>query len=127
MSTLEKHTVILVFPSVYGVQSPCCRKISSVVALAKGTIIMTLMAKAPKKPKPGRTPRKGDGQTTTRDNQGGFRAFDPALLDALDAYAKTQDRSRNYIMNQLLEQALRQLGYWPWPPPSAPTPNVPSE
>lgn len=62
-----------------------------------------------------RTPSRGG---SSRDNQGGFRAFDPLLLEALDTYAKTLDRSRNYVMNDLLEKALRQLGFWPWPKPT---------
>lgn len=73
---------------------------------------MALMADKKKK-RPGRTPNRGK----TRDNQGGFRAFDPRLLEALDAYAASLDRSRNYVMNQLMEKALRDLGFWPPPAP----------
>lgn len=72
------------------------------------------MAKEPDKKS--RTPgKKGKGKTT-RENQAGFRAFDPALIEALDAYAASlEDRSRNWVMNRLLEEALRDLGFWPWP------------
>lgn len=69
------------------------------------------MAKEPAK-KGSRTPNKG---SKTRDNQGGFRAFDPELIAALDAYAASKDRSRNYVMNEILEAALRQLGFYPVP------------
>lgn len=69
-----------------------------------------------KKRKPGRTPNKG----RTRDNQGGFRAFDSRLLTVLDAYAATLDRSRNYVINQMIEEALRKLGLWPPPDETLP-------
>lgn len=69
----------------------------------------------PKKKKPGsRTPKKGKGGAT-RDNQIGFRAFDPRMVEILDSYADSQDRSRNYIINKFIEDSLKNLGLWPPP------------
>ena len=42
-----------------------------------------------------------------------FRVDDPRLVDALDAYAESERRSRNMVIVLLLERALMQAGFWP--------------
>ena len=46
-----------------------------------------------------------------------FRADDRNIVLALDAFAKRTHRSRNSAIVALLEEALKEHGLWPWPPP----------
>lgn len=42
-----------------------------------------------------------------------FRVDDPQLIEALDAYAAGQRRSRNMAIVLLLEEGLERAGFWP--------------
>jgi hypothetical protein len=44
-----------------------------------------------------------------------FRVADERLVEALDAFAKSERRSRNMAIIILLEEALKARGFWPWP------------
>jgi hypothetical protein len=72
---------------------------------------MPVMAKKTKK-----SVDKSDGHKSA---QIPFRPDNPALVDALDAYAEHIRNSRNMAIVFLLEEALGKHGFWPWPRPSA--------
>lgn len=79
---------------------------------------MRLMAKNPKKPKKpteesGAEPQ-GEGDRH-KSPMTPFRADDPRLIAALDDYAESIRRSRNMAINLLLEEILKEKGFWPPP------------
>ncbi len=67
---------------------------------------------------------KGDAHKGT---QVPFRVDDLRLVEALDAYAESERRSRNMAIIILLEDALKAVGFWPWPRPSPPPTDTPAE
>jgi hypothetical protein len=70
-----------------------------------------MLSMAKKRPIKAEQPKPEQAQTPFR--------CDPALMDAIDAYAQDNRRSRNLAMVILLEQALKAVGYWPPPPAQA--------
>lgn len=41
----------------------------------------------------------------------------PELIEALTACAEAERRTRNVLIEILLEEGLRSRGFWPWPRP----------
>lgn len=81
---------------------------------------MNTMAK--KRPSSGKRPgedEKPPGEKKPDPHRGvqiPFRVDDPRLIEQLDLYAEEVRRSRNMAIILLLEEILKQKGYWPPPP-----------
>jgi hypothetical protein len=76
---------------------------------------MSVMAK--KNPRPQQEPAPEPSEDPA-PKQVNLRLFDAALLDAIEAYAADKYKRgnmRNYAINALLEEILKEKGYWPWP------------
>ncbi len=58
-----------------------------------------------------KTPKPADEEP--KSLQTNLRFFDLRLLDAVDRVAEKNRRSRNFMINLLLEEALKALGEWP--------------